>query len=630
MCGIIALLGQQPSDVFQILFNGLQTLQNRGYDSAGICTLDPQTSTFTTRKCATDLSASGLDLLKAEKQSFGLARLGIGHNRWSTHGAKTNLNAHPHLDNKKQFALVHNGIIENYLELKTQLTAKGYTHVSETDSEVIVNLIACCYETTKDVNSAINQAVSQLRGTWALAIISTLQPDTLFVCKNGSPLLVGFKEMEGSASSGKHSIPSTIMVASEVAGFCNLVSQYVILDNHDIISLKLGEPFPDLHHKRHQAKNSGTWQASPEPYAHWMLKEIHEQPQSLLRAINCGGRIVAENMVKLGGLDMMPERLLEIDHLIIMACGTSLNAGLFGASWFRRLGGFRTVTTIDASEFKLWDLPPDRFGIIMISQSGETRDLVKVIELLKSQEKAATIIGVVNVTDSLIARESDCGVYLNASREVAVASTKSFTSQVVVLVLIAIWFAQKRKLNDRKRLHLIRDLCSISLQSENVIQQISVQCQQVAKLLSKSSNCFILGRDLLYPIALEGALKLKEIGYIHAEGFPAGSLKHGPFAIIGEKTPVILLIDQDSAREMSSTIEEICSRQAPVIVIATQSTDNIDKSKLAHYLPINADGELAPLLLVIAFQLISYYMGVEKGTNPDFPKNLAKVVTVDG
>lgn len=612
MCGVIGYLSNSQKDIFTILFQSLQMILNRGYDSVGIAGI--KNDIIVNRKHANYFQSNSLELLKKYNHDFDGSQIGIGHTRWATHGGKTDANAHPHLDCKQRFALVHNGIIFNYLELKKFLLENNYTFQSETDSEVIVNLISYFYDQTQNIDLAINKTIEKLEGTWALIIITILQPDTLYLSKNGSPLLLGFNDTE-------------IMVASEVSGFSNNIKQYLILDNYDFISVNFDNVSKMVINR---CKNIHTLtknivESLPEPYKYWMLKEIDEQPQSLLRALNYGGRIESSTCVKLGGLAQYSERLLKIENLVIMACGTSFYAGLVCLQWLRKLQCFNTVTIIDASEFKLSDLPHNNAGVLVFSQSGETMDIIRSIILIKSTD--VPIISVVNVIDSYISREADCGIYLNANKEVSVASTKSFTSQCAVGILISIWFSQNRSVSIRQRESLIKSLSSLSFHCENIINIHKPQCQEIAKLLLDKNHCFILGRDLLYPIAMEGALKLKEIGQIHAEGYCGGALKHGPFALIDKFIPVIILSNLESQLQMASTIEEIKSRDGFVIVI---SNHPINKKLVDYHVEISCDSELISILYTLIFQLTSYYLSLLKGNNPDYPRNLAKVVTVDG
>lgn len=637
MCGIVGYLSKHCYLSYDIILESLKMIQNRGYDSAGICVINQ--NQLVNRKYASDSNQTALDLLSSGQIQ---SRIGIGHTRWATHGAKTDLNAHPHLDQDEIFAVVHNGIIENYMELKNMLIENNYKFISNTDTEVIANLISYHYKQTHKVHLSIQKAIDQLHGTWALVILSPLTPETIYLCKNGSPLLLGCGEDE-------------IMIVSETSAFCQRFKTYYTLNDHDILAI-------DSHHLNHNSftkyqvnhLSNESENLSLSQYKHWMSKEIYEQPEAIQRALNFGGRIKSHNEVKLGGFENN-DKLKNIDNLVILACGTSLYAGLYGSIWIKKISKMNSVTVIDASEFTLSDLPKDNVGIIVISQSGETKDLHRCIEMIKNYReiplytfggikmlRKLPIIGVVNVVDSLIARESDCGVYLNAGREISVASTKSFTSQCIILVLISLWFAQLHKnqinilpgasnqpdlLTNDIRQKLIGGLNLLSHDAKLILDNYDSNCHDIAKLLKNKSSCFILGREKLYPIALEGALKFKEIGYIHAEGYCGGALKHGPFALIGPDTPVIILSDSETKNKMNSAIEEIKSRLAPVILISNHSYRGCP---IDIHLQLNTDNYLSSLLYVMILQLISYKLAILKGHNPDFPKNLAKVVTVDG
>jgi glucosamine--fructose-6-phosphate aminotransferase (isomerizing) len=618
MCGIVAYVTtDDKKNVFDILYNSLQVIQNRGYDSAGICMINSSSEIVNHKYASTDES-SAITAVQKCRQNFEGCKIGIAHTRWATHGGRTDANAHPHIDCNNMFSLVHNGIIENFDNLKTFLMSKNYTFKSDTDSEVIVNLISYYYSLCREVGNSIKSAIQKLEGTWALAIITPLTPDTIYLCKNGSPLLVGFDKTQ-------------IIATSEVSGFVGVINKYISLNNNEILTLNISANISQqLKHKMCTIPHfeKGVNPVTPDPYAHWMIKEIYEQQESLLRAINHGGRIETPEKVKLGGLS---EKLLKIKNLLIVANGSSLHAGIYSVYWFKKLKCFDCVTTIDASEFTLDDLPLTNSGVIVISQSGETRDIQRAIELIRTTD--VPIIGVVNVVDSMIAKSVDCGVYLNAGREVAVASTKAFTSQCVVLILICIWFSQCRNMCERLRSHLIHSINQLPYQCGTIIENYYDKCKAIAMKLSQPNvkSCFILGRGCLYPIALEGALKLKEIGYLHAEAYCSGALKHGPFALIENNTPVIILCDKESRAKTNSTIQEVKSRKASVILISNYLLDNKDHHNIYLECLDGSPNGIASesILFTIVFQLIAYHMAIIKGHNPDFPRNLAKVVTVD-
>lgn len=607
MCGLIAYLTRYSTNIFDVLCEAIEMVKNRGYDSVGIEVIE--NGAFVQRKYANTIAKTGFDLLKVSRNSFDIGHIGHAHSRWKTSSSASDANSHPFVDCHGRFSLVHNGIIENYTSLKKFLIEKGYTFSAETDSEVVVNLISYHYDLLKNVPAAITKAISEISGTWAFSILTILEPNTLYVCKRGSPLLIGFNEHE-------------IMAASETSGFCNRFSQYFALDNDDILALSFNETINTSKYKIHSLTDT-YYETSPSPFPHWMLKEIHEQPHSLLRALNNGGRIDSPYTVKLGGLEQLTSRLLGIENLVILACGTSYHAGIYGSYWFKSMGIFNTVLTFDAAEFTLSDLPRKNVGVIILSQSGETKDVHRCVELIRSTDYP--IIGVINTVESLLARESDCGVYLNCYREVGVASTKSFTSQCLVLVLISIFFAQHHNVSERKRGLCISSCHSLSRSFGNLLTPLTThKCVHIASLLSSHKSCFILGRGELYPIALEGALKLKEIGYLHAEGFSHSALKHGSYALIEPGFPIIVLGNDEVKTNI--LIDQIKSREATVILISNYANTNL---KVDHYIEIDDRSELSSILYVSILQLISYYLGISKGVDPDYPRNLAKSVTVD-
>ena len=607
MCGIFAYLGK--NNTIENIIGGLKQLQNRGYDSAGYCCLSNDNK-FILEKFASD-NISALD--KLEKLNYKNYDLGIGHTRWATHGPKTDINSHPHNDINNNFSLVHNGIIENYLEIKKLLMKNNYTFKSETDTEVIVNLISYNYTISNDIEKAISDSISQLSGTYALCIISKFCPNKIYCVRHGSPLLIGSNENE-------------IIVTSEQSGFCNKVNSYICLNNSDLSILSFIDNKLEIITKSEYKKKSvnvSDIKLSPDPYDHWMIKEIIEQKESSLRAISLGGRLLNNNSVRLGGLEDSKDNLLKTDNLILLGCGTSYFAGLTSLKYFKELCDFNIVNIIDGAEFNEYDIPKiGNTSVILLSQSGETKDLHRCIKIARKND--LFIIGVVNVVDSLIARESDCGCYLNAGREVAVASTKSFTSQVIILCMIAIWFSQNKDINNIKRKRYITDLRNIHIDINSILNNKEEFKKIIPSLIEKNS-LFILGKGNLEAIAKEGSLKIKEVTYMHAEGYSGSSLKHGPFGLLEKDFPVIL-IDTDCNHnvKMSNVYEEVKSRHAKVISI----TNNINYERDDMYIIPN-NKTFNNILSVIPFQLLSYYLSIEKGYNPDFPRNLAKVVTVE-
>jgi len=605
MCGIIGYLG---SDLYkEYIISGLKLLQNRGYDSVGVSSIsDKQLNTI---KFASKTTSDALEILETQiMNNNAFSYCAIGHTRWATHGCKTDINAHPHHDNANKIALVHNGIIENFDELKEKLLEKGYTFKSQTDTEIIAVLIGYHIDNGELIENAIQKTIEELIGTWALVIIHVDYPNKMWITRNGSPLLLGMED-------------EYIMVVSEQIAFSNYIKKYIVLDNHDLIEITKQDNKITYNKNIHRyvIKDKSIIHADTTPlhYNHWMLKEIMEQPECIIRAMNNGGRIENNVCVKLGGLDQNKSRLLEINNLIILGCGTSYHAGLWSYDIFKTLDIFDIVIGYDGAEFQIKDIPKKgTTGVILLSQSGETKDLHRCIQIAK--DYGLITIGIVNVPDSLIARETDCGVYLNAGREVAVASTKSFTNQCVVLAMVAIWFSQNRGTSIERRKQIINDLRNLPFQIQNVFNNIE-NIQIFTNNFIKTS-CFILGKGKEEAIAKEGALKMKEVTYIHTEGYSSSALKHGPFALIENELPIILLDINDENRDKNkNTYQEIKARNAFVLRISDKEGELI----------IDHNKTFGGLLANIYIQLLSYYLSVKKGYNPDFPRNLAKVVTVE-
>jgi len=633
MCGILGILGNKSTNCFKYGIYGLRQLQNRGYDSAGCCGMKVNTnnnsdkdektiSSFVVKKFASTKNEDSIDMLEKQTKDFEECNSGIFHTRWATHGAKTDYNAHPHLDNKGRIALVHNGIIENYYELKLELeTEHKIKFYSETDTEVIVNLISVYYDQTEDENGvkhmeqAIMKAVSRLRGTWALVILCKDKPDNMYCARHGSPLLIGFGE-------------SYIIVTSEQAGFGPHVNNYICLNNGDITVIRRRnnkinfENIENYELRNVTIKNN---ELTPEPYKHWTIKEINEQYEASIRAISFGGRIIEDDKVVLGGPLKHVKKLKEIDHLLLLGCGTSLNASQHSVSFFKDLCNFSTVQAFDGSEFTIDDIPKKGTSCaIFLSQSGETKDLYRCVKICRDND--IFTIGVINVVDSLIAREVDCGCYLNAGREVGVASTKAFTSQVIILSMLAIFFAQINDLHKSKREYYIRALRQLPNDIRKTINNSDKSAQEIAEYLITQKSMFVLGKGNMMSVASEGSLKTKEIGYIHAEAYGGNALRHGPYAVIEKGTPVIFLSpNDDNFSLMNNTVEEVKSREACPIMIS----DTTDISRHAVYKINVAENKIYKgILHNIPMQLIAYYMACKKNHNPDMPKNLSKCVSV--
>jgi glucosamine--fructose-6-phosphate aminotransferase (isomerizing) len=648
MCGIIGYLGLTPG--VKISLDGLKMLQNRGYDSSGICSISQEEDLSKTQeddlnkeklskeklsklnnthklilnKYASTTTQTAISILEQNIQPHLENTTLIMHTRWATHGAKTDANSHPHLDNTNKFAVVHNGIIENYLTLKQELISQyNITFKSQTDTEIIVNLISIYYDKFNNVKQAITQALSRLEGTWGLVIITQHEPDNLYCARHGSPLLIGITE-------------TYALVASEQNGFCGNVNNYICLNNNDLVILQKIQNkiiFENLSSYNLRPLILNLNSHTPEPYGHWTLKEIHEQFDSSQRAMGLGGRLdntrldntrLDNTRVKLGGLSQHTKELLTIEHLIILGCGTSYYAGLYSLNIFKKISGFTTVAIYDGAEFNKDDIPKKgKTSLLLLSQSGETKDLHMCIEIAKDNN--LFLIGVINVVDSLIAREVNCGVYLNAGKEVAVASTKAFTSQVIILYLISVWFAQTREINEIKCEEIIRDLRQLPYDIKNTIELTHEKSKEVAKYLLSKSTMFVLGKDICEAIAKEGSLKIKEIGYLNCNGYSSSALRHGPFALLDNETPVIMLIPNDKYLiKNNNVVSEIQSRGSRVISISNINLENTDYNiKTVHNETFNG------LLGVIPLQLIAYELALNKGHNPDLPRNLAKTITVE-
>jgi glucosamine--fructose-6-phosphate aminotransferase (isomerizing) len=611
MCGIFGIVSTTRQNVCEKIIQGLIQLQNRGYDSSGLSVLDVSTGELVVHKYASTKSENSLDKLqRLSLFETPTAYLGIGHNRWATHGIKNDINAHPHLSNNKQFAIVHNGIIENYMELKHMLIKEGFVFVSQTDSEIIVNLISFYYNKCRDTQTSIQLTINDLQGTYGIIVLDSKSPDQIYCVRNGSPLLVGKND-------------DCIIITSEQSGFCNLISNYITLQNDDICIIERSCLSMKTTNAYTKNKVSFTNQElTPHPFQHWTLKEIHYQPGVILNAINNGGRIACPRQVKLGGLEQHLSILKDINNIIILGCGTSYFASLYGMYFFKRLCNLNTIQVFDGADFSEYDIPKTgKTTMILVSQSGETKDLHRCIEI--AEKNNIITIGVINVVDSLIAREVDCGVYCNAGVEVGVASTKAFTSQVVCLSMVAIWFSQIHDINEHLRIKMISDLQNLSNDFKNTIENVDKQVQELARtIFRETTNMFILGKGSDEYIAKEGSLKVKEISYIHCEGYSASSLKHGPFALLDENFPVIILnLDNKHKTKIESCMEEVMSRNSPVLLISNDGqSSGINVSSNLSY---------SSLLGIIPIQLLAYYLSINREINPDKPKNLAKVVTVE-
>lgn len=619
MCGIIALISlTQNNIILTKLLNGLKQLQNRGYDSAGICTID-QSANFNLVKYASTNETDSIKKLESILKDKQICNIGIAHTRWATHGAKTDQNSHPHLSYDGKIAVVHNGIIENYLELKTMLQSKAIDFKSETDTEIISNLLAYEYSQSGDFVEAIKTSLTQLSGTWGLAILNLDQPNYLYCVRHGSPLLVS-------------QTSDMVLVSSEQSGFNGLVNNYFVLDSNDICIISIKDRKLDINtSKKYDLRNASkiNFDLSPEPFRHWTLKEINEQYESSLRAISLGGRLLNSNKVRLGGLENYKEILKRIDNLIFLGCGTSYFAALCGTHYFKDLCKFNTIQLYDGAEFTDKDIPLiGNTALVLLSQSGETRDLIRCLKIGKDQDLFT--IGIVNVVDSLIARETNCGCYLNTGREVGVASTKSFTNQVILLSMLAVWFSQIHNTSSNKRRYYLDALRKLPYDIKNTVSN-SVKSEIYSTLKTNSNSLFILGKGQGEAIAKEGSLKIKELSYIHAEGYSGSSLKHGPFSLLDEDLPVILIApDNVHYIKMNNVYQEVSSRKSPIVVITDKIENDFGESEdFGNVILVPHNKIFSNLLCVIPLQLIAYNLSVNRGINPDQPKNLAKCVTVE-
>lgn len=629
MCGISFIISKNNKNIIKDLLNSLELIQNRGYDSMGICYYDTNNQTFKIEKNASTTNQDCFIILKEKITNKNIqSHIGLGHTRWATHGGKTDLNSHPHYSENGKIILVHNGIINNFDVLKNKLIIEGYKFYSETDSEVIANLIEYyLLKKENNIEDAIKNTVNDLEGTYALIIIDTTDNNNFYVTRKGSPLLIGTND-------------NYIICTSETTGFNGLIYDYIVLKDNNIIKINIENNYEFIKNKYNDFNitmkqvNNNEIITSCAPYSHWLNKEIMEQPETILKAYNNGGRI-SEGTIKLGGLDQLSQIINYIEYIVLIGCGTSYNAGLIGEEYFKSSNKFISVKTINACEFTTNDLPnienKAKILTIFLSQSGETSDVYNCLKLCKIH--GTITLGIINKVDSLIAREVMCGVYLNAGPEISVASTKSFTSMVIVLSLIQMWFSNKY-LNNIEKINNLRYLSNTvynMFYEPNFTEAIERTKDFI--ITNNIENIFILGKNKLYPIACEGSLKIKEVTYIHCEGFSAGALKHGPFALLDKTNCTFLLIDyndQANYQNLKSTYYELKGRETNIIVI-TNSNDVIKELNLNinDYIMIYKLDYYNEIIFAIALQKLAYEISIEKGINPDKPRNLAKVVSVE-
>jgi len=614
MCGIVGFIGSQQA--YPILIKGLKRLEYRGYDSSGVAMIENQQ--FNQYKCKGKVA--DLEALVKGKDIDGT--IGIGHTRWATHGVPNDVNAHPHLSGDGQLALIHNGIIENYATLKEALIEDGHVFKSDTDTEVLVHFIEdIMHKTGSDLFEAVRVALCEVVGAYAIVVMDRRFPDRLVCAKKSSPLVIGI------GAEGDY------FIASDATPFIEYTKNVVYLEDEEValidrqtglkivtIQNQQKDPYiQELEMKLEAIEKGG--------YDSFMLKEIHEQPRSIYDSIR--GRLnLNHGMLKMSGIDRHEEIWMNANRIIIVACGTSWHAGLVAEYLFEEFA--RIPTEVEyASEFRYRDpiIQPGDI-VIAISQSGETADTLAAIELAK--DKGAFIFGVCNVVGSTISRATHSGAYTHAGPEIGVASTKAFTAQVAVLYLIALSVADKRGTITKERLHrLMAELTSIPDKVEEVLKTNAL-VESIAEIYKNHRNALYLGRGYSFPVALEGALKLKEISYIHAEGYPAAEMKHGPIALIDEEMPVFVIATQGHSYEkVVSNIQEVKARKGKIIAIVTAGDKTV--SELAdHSIEIpKTDDSLVPIVSVIPLQLLSYHVAVMRGCNVDQPRNLAKSVTVE-
>lgn len=611
MCGIVGYIGRK--EAFPILLKGLKRLEYRGYDSAGIAVLNGNLHVY--KKAG---KVSELENYTNGKDVF--ATIGIGHTRWATHGVPNDTNAHPHLSNSGSLALIHNGIIENYDALKKELQKRGYVFHSDTDTEVLVNLIEEIRKDQPSLEDAVRTALNEVVGAYAIVVIDKNDPDHLIAARKGSPLVLGIGEEE-------------FFIASDASPIIEYTKNVVYIDDQEyacvsrdgsffIKTLGNVEKTPFIHRLEMslEAIEKGG-------FDHFMLKEIYEQPKVIADALR--GRMNAEQgWIKLGGLNEYSNRIVNAQRILITACGTSWHSGLIGEYLIEDLA--RVPVEVEyASEFRYRNpIINENDVVIAISQSGETADTLAAIELAK--ERRALIYGICNVIGSSIARMSHAGSYTHAGPEIGVASTKAFTAQITILTLIALQIAkEKGTVSATKLREILYELENMPAKIEQTLK-LDAQIQEIAKEYKDAGNFLYLGRGYNFPVALEGALKLKEISYIHAEGYPAAEMKHGPIALIDDAMPVVFLATNVSAYEkIISNIQEVKARKGKVIAVVNEGDTHI-RSLADHVIEVPATEEvLSPLVTIVPLQLLSYHIAILRGCNVDQPRNLAKSVTVE-
>ena len=611
MCGIVGYIGHKKAS--DIIIKGLKRLEYRGYDSAGLSTME--SDNIFTSKCKGKIT----DLENLSTIKDHLNACGIGHTRWATHGEPNISNAHPHNDTDNVFSLIHNGIIENHYSIKEYLSSKGVKFKSDTDTEVLVQFISFIYKTKKlDFYNTVKVVLKEVKGTYGIVVMCKDEPGKLVAAKNGSPLLIGIGQNEN-------------FLASDASAILDETRNIFYLEDGEIAEItKESYKVTHIEHNQEIVKDIEEIEFSLDQiekgnFKHFMLKEIYEQPKAIEDAIR--GRIDLDNNVKLGGIADYVDRILESDNIFITACGTSWHAAQIGSYLLEDIL-HKPVKVEYASEFRYRNKSIDEKSLLIaISQSGETADTLAAVS--KAKEKNALTLGIVNVVGSTIARETECGIYMHAGPEIGVASTKAFTTQVVILVLFANLLAQRKNIDKSKS--YLKDLKDTPYLIKDILN-LSDQIYEIAKEYSEASNFLYLGRGYQFPVALEGALKLKEISYIHAEGYPAAEMKHGPIALIDKLMPVVVIVTKNGFDKILSNIQEVKSRGGKIIAITTVDSKAL-KDLSDHYIflsnSVNVLNAITPILTSVPLQLLAYHIAVLKGCNVDQPRNLAKSVTVE-
>lgn len=609
MCGITGILSKNDSNILDILVNSLSIIENRGYDSVGICYIDISNN-YNIVKTLKDSNDIKNQVYNINNQSY----LGIGHTRWATHGGINTQNCHPHISMNGLITIVHNGIINNYNILKKYLLNNNYKFYSETDSEIIANYLEYLILVNNlTIEESILKLKNDLDGTWALLILYNKDKNTIYATRKGSPLLLSESE-------------NYIMLSSETSGFLGMFNNYISLESNDILQINKNGFHSKCNYKFNVLSNT-SFSITPYPYDHWTLKEINEQPDSIKNAINNGGRI-KDNNIKLGGLNNIKKDLDNYNHLLVFGCGTSYHVAMMSRHYFE-YNKFETIHFFDASEFYEIDLPNFNSKCIAIfcSQSGETYDIINCLNICKKRNYLT--IGIINVVDSLIARSVDCGVYMNSGKEVAVASTKSFINSLIILSMIGMWVSNNLNIN-KKKIEILRILNSkvnYLLNYEYINNKISKISNFIIK--NNLNSLFLLGTKELFPISKEAALKIKEITYLHAEAYSALSLKHGPFSLLDKTNLTFLLIQNNESKRLMSTYNEIISRNTNCYIITDDSEIYKDIDNKDNLICIENLDYYKEILFIVFFQKLAYKLAIDKNINPDKPKNLAKVVTVE-